>query len=266
MSLRDRYDRVLLRHRDGIPLRVFRRMSAIGGYDRALALSAQAFVALAPLVMTVAALDPSDGAATRGLVSGLDPSGQAGAALSELYTQPPGVQPLTVLGMVLLVLSVLGFTRTLQRVYQACWELRPRGGRGYVYGLLAAVALVGEFTLLACLGPVFAGILNNTWAGLLVRAVAAVLLWWPILFLLLGGRIGWWTLLPGAALTGTGQVVVIMASGLYLPVAVGREAARYGTVGVAVAVLSWLLVLGLLLVGSAVVSSELVRSRGSAGS
>ncbi|MBP2368581.1 membrane protein [Pseudonocardia parietis] len=252
-------DRAVLRYGDSLVLRVPRRMVAIGGYDRALALSAQAFVALVPVVVMVAALVPEHSAAGRELVSGLDPSGQAESALAGLFEEPPGVEPLTVLSSILLVLAVLGFTRTLQRAYLAGWEVPPHGARGLLHGLLAAVALVGEFALLALLGPVFAGVLDGTVTGIVVRAVAAVLLWWPILYLLLGGTVGWRTLLPGAALTGGGQVAVILVSGYYLPGAVNREAARYGMAGVAVALLSWLLVLGLLLVVSAVASAELVR-------
>ncbi|MDN5915813.1 MAG: YihY/virulence factor BrkB family protein [Pseudonocardia sp.] len=259
MNLQARRDRALLRYRARLALRVPRRMVAISGYDRALGLSAQAFVALVPMLVMVAALAPAGSAAGPELVAGVDPSGQASSALSGLLERPPGVEPLTVLGAVLLVLSVLGFTRSLQRAYQASWDLPSRGVRGMAFGLLAAIALVGEFALLAFLGPVFSGLVDGTAPGLVVRAAAAVLLWWPILYLLLGGRVGWRTLLPGAALTGGGQTVVIMVSGVYLPAAVSREATRYGLIGVAMALLSWLVVLGLLLVVSAVVSAELVR-------
>lgn len=262
MNLPDARDRALLRYRDTLVLRVPRRMVAISGYDRALALSAQAFVALVPIVVMVAALTPAHSDADRAFVSGLDPSGQAASELAGLLDVPPGAAPLTVLSGALLVLSVLGFTRSLQRACLASWELPPRGVRGLAHGLLAAVALVGEFVLLALLGPVFSWLVGGAWPGLVLRAVAAVLLWWPILYLLLGGRIGWRRLLPGAVLTGSGQVLVVVAVGLYLPAAVGRETARYGLIGVAVTLLSWLVVLGLLLVVSAVVSAELDRPAG----
>jgi membrane protein len=65
--------------------------------------------------------------------------------------------------------------------------------------------------------------------------------------------------LPGAALTGAGQAGAILVSGLYLPIAISHEAERYGLVGVAIALLSWLVVFGLLLVVSAVLSAELAR-------
>jgi membrane protein len=51
-----------------------------------------------------------------------------------------------------------------------------------------------------------------------------------------------------------------VVAGLYLPVAIGHEADRYGLFGIAIALLSWLVVLGLLLVISAVLSAELTRN------
>jgi len=57
--------------------------------------------------------------------------------------------------------------------------------------------------------------------------------------------------------TGVGLGLVVAVCGIYLPVSAAHEAARYGAVGVAVAFVSWLVVLGLLLVVAAVVSAEL---------
>ena len=44
----------------------------------------------------------------------------------------------------LLVLSMFGFTRTLQRTCQAAWDLPTQGLRGFALGLLGAAALVAE--------------------------------------------------------------------------------------------------------------------------
>jgi len=258
VKLNDRRDRAMRRYHDSLPLRVSRRMIMIGGYDRALALSAQAFVALVPLLVVVSAVAPAalQGPAGRAILAGFGLSAAAASALSDLVDHPPGADTLSVLGVVLLVLAVLGFTRSLQRTYVMAWRLPARGIRGLGYGLLAAVALISEFALLTLLGPVATALVGYRSAGIAVQAVGATLLWWPVQYLLLGGRVGWRALLPGAALTGIGQAVVILVSGVYLPIAIGHQADRYGLVGVAIALLSWLVVLGLLLVVSAVVSAE----------
>ena len=133
------------------------------------------------------------------------------------------------------------------------------------YGLLASIALVSEFTLLTLLGPALTVFLGRLPIRLTVQALAATVLWWPVQYLLLGGRVGWRALLPGAALTGAGQAGAILVSGLYLPIAISHGAERYGLVGVAIA-LSWLVVFGLLLVVAAVLSAELARSSVTRGS
>ena len=50
---------------------------------------------------------------------------------------PPAAESLTVVSAALLVVTVLGFIRALQRTYLAAWELPKQGIRGLGYGLLA---------------------------------------------------------------------------------------------------------------------------------
>ena len=118
------------------------------------------------------------------------------------------------------------------------------------------------FVALALLGPLLAVLDGHVLVALLVNAVVATLLWWPVLRILVGGRVGWRALLPGAALNGCGQAVVFALSATYLPPAISGAAAEYGLIGVAVPVISWLVVLGWLLVLSAVLGAELVRGPG----
>jgi membrane protein len=111
-------------YQDTLPARVTRRMIEISGYDRALALAAQAFVALFPMLLGLAAIIPADRRAE--IVSaGLGISNQAAAQLSEFLDEPAPTQSLTVVGAIVLVVSVLGFARTLQRTYLAAWDM-PR--------------------------------------------------------------------------------------------------------------------------------------------
>lgn len=249
------------RYEHTLSVRVLRRMKAIDGYDRALALSAQAFVAMVPMIVVGSALLPdgvrrSEG---RALMNGLGLTGDAESAMSALVHTPQGVGTITVLGAILVILSVLGFTRALQRTYTSAWELPRTGLRGWGHGLAAAAFLAVGLLALALVGPALGLLDGHPVVELVVHAVAATLLWWPVQRVLLGGRIPWRALLGGAVLTGVGQAVVVAVSALYLPVALTREASRYGLLGVAVALLSWLLVLGLLLVLSAVLGAELAR-------
>ncbi len=249
------------RHEGTLVLRVFRRMVAINGYDRALALSAQAFVGVVPMLVVISALapDPVRRSAGPALVADLGLSGDAATAMAALVDQPPGAETITILGGVLLVVSVLGFTRALQRTYLAAWGLPSMGLRGYARGLLSSAALISGFAALLMLGPVLAAFNDYVVIKLLINALVATLLWWPVQWVLLSGRAHWKELLPGAVLNGAGQALVLAASGFYMPAVISHEAAKYGLIGVAVAIVSWLVILGLLLVLSAIFSAELVH-------
>jgi membrane protein len=233
------------------PGRVVVRFVAVSGYDRALALATQAFVAVVPMLIVVTAAVPGS---DPGAVASWLPPAVADAARPLVRTPETTA---TVTSAVLLVVSVVGFTRTLQRTYVAAWELPGPGWRGLGAGLLGAAVLVGEIGALVVLAPAVGGI--GAIAVLVLRAAAGALVWWTVLRLLLGGRVGWRPLLPGAGVTGIGQAVVMTLSGLVLPDLIERESARFGLIGVAFVLVSVLVVLGLLLVFSAVLGAELAR-------
>jgi membrane protein len=242
------------------PMRVAVRYVAISGYDRALALATQGFVALVPMLIVVASALPSGSkAAAEGLViDRIRLSGSAAADVQELLQRPPGpTEPITLLSAVLLVVSVLGFTRTLQRTYQAAWDLPTLGLWGYVRALLGAAALIGEIILFILVVLVLEGFPGAELLAALARLVLCVLLWWPVQRLLLGNRVGWRQLLPGAVIAGVGQVLVLTLSGIYLQLAIESQAQRYGLIGVAFVLVSWMIVLGLLLVLAAVLGALL---------
>jgi membrane protein len=82
----------------------------------------------------------------------------------------------------------------------------------------------------------------------------------------LGDRVRWRALLPGAVVAGTGQVLVLTASGLYLQPAIESQAQRYGLIGVAFVLVTWMIALGLLLVLGAVLGAVLGGRAGAAPS
>ena len=125
----------------------------------------------------------------------------------------------------MLIVSVLSFTRRLQRLYEATWEFETRGFRG-----------TGGF-----LGLVFS--LAGVTLGLLTP------------YLLLGRRLQWRRLIRQAALTAFGLTALAIWSVIYMPAAIESSAAAYGAIGVAFALLTWLWGLGIVLVAAAVYGS-----------
>ncbi|MGE3252656.1 hypothetical protein [Pseudonocardia sp.] len=249
---RSRWPAAAGRARGSLAGRLVLRFVAASGYDRALALATQAFVGLVPAAMLAAGVlsgDPTS--AQHWLVARLDLGEQASQAVNDLTRIAPVADPPSVVvATVLVVVTGLGFTRTLQRLYVAAWALRPLGVRGYLQGLLGVLVLVGGIA---------AGIAwrHGNPATATVHVVTTVLLWLPVQRLLLGDRVTLRQLLPGAVLVGVGQAMLTLFAAPFLRAAVVEHAARYGAIGVAFVLVSWLLLLSYLLVGAAVLSAEL---------
>ena len=113
------------------------------------------------------------------MVSAFGLSGSAAAALTDVVDPGRGAltpaQPLTVVSAVLLLVSVLGFARTLQRTHLAAWDLPARGIRGYGCGIIAAAELVTEFAAIALIGPALARVAGGVTLGILGHALVATL-------------------------------------------------------------------------------------------
>ena len=111
---------------------------------------------------------------------------------------------------------------------------------------------IGEVVALILLAEAVHSFSVNVVVVALVRALAGALAWWPVQRLLVDGRVPWRYLLPGAVVTGVGQAAVMALAALILRPVVIDQAHRFGTVGVAFALVTALTVFGVLLVLGAV--------------
>jgi len=182
---------------------------------------------------------------------GLD--GATAAVVRQLVARPPDAsEPVTVVGLALLVFSVLGFARSLQRTFEAAWELPRSGLRGYGPGLLGAAVFIGEVVALILLAQAVHSFSIIVVVVAVVRALVGALAWWPVQRLLVDGRVPWRDLLPGAIVTGVGQAAVMALASLILRPVLIDQAQRFGAIGVAFALVTALTVFGVLLVLGAV--------------
>src|SRR5262245_4405126 len=246
-----------------LPGRCLRRFLAINGTTLALVVAAQAFTAFIPLLIVVASLNPANNSAGVGgrVVERFHLSGEAASAVHTLFARPPNSEgALTVLGVVLLVVSGLSLSRALQRAYEAAWGL-PRSARGTLNGVVALTILLTQIVLLALLAGLLRGVPAGSVATFVIRTGLTVLVWLVLQHMLLGGRVSWSLLLPGAVLAAIGQQSLSLFSAVWMPHVIEQNAQRYGVIGVTFALLSWLTAVGILLVGAAVVSAELGLSR-----
>jgi membrane protein len=222
--------------------------------DRSLALGAQAFVAVIPLLIVIAAAQPGDESLADGLIDRFHLTGAAATTVTRAFTPPDSTPTTTLLTVLLLIVSTLSFTRRLQRLYEESWGLQPRGVRGTGGGLAWLVLLVVYGTL----HPVLDGTFDGPLAIVLSLAGSFTLaLLTP--FLLLGRRLPWQQLVGQAGLTAVGLLALGIWSAIYMPRAIADSAASYGTIGVAFAMITWLWGFGIVLVCGAVYGAQVPR-------
>lgn len=233
------------------------RLVQIQFVDRAIALGSLAFTAMVPLLVIVGAYAPGSDGIAEALIDRFHLSGTTAALLEEVFTQPPGAHgAISGVGVLLLVGSALSFTRGLQRLYEMAWRLDTRGWKGTVAGLkwLALAALwAGLFTsartwLLDHTGPLL---------SLVIALATGTVLWLVTPFVLLDGRVRWRHLLPTALLTAIGMLALSVSSVVYMPEAIADSADRYGSIGIAISLVSWLVGTGFVLVFCAAIGAIL---------
>jgi len=235
----------------------FARLVAIQFVDRAIALGSLAFTALVPLLLIAAAYIPgADGLASE-LIDRFHLTGPTAAAVDQLFAQPDDVQQaISWIGVLVLVGASLSFTRGLQRIYEAAWRLPSRGWRGSRAGL----EWIGGIVLWT---TVFAS--ARTWlidrtgpVGTLVVLLGGnALLWVWSPYVLLARRLPWRTLVPSGLVTSLAMTAYSIGSVVYMPGAIDQSASRYGSIGIAIALVSWLVGLGFALTASAGIGAVL---------
>ena len=257
-----RADRAAAAFRASLAGRCLTRFHRLDGRDRTLALAGQGFTTLVPLLIVGAAFADED-AVARHLIARFRLSGPAAAAVTTLFSRPPGVSgTITLFGVLVLIYSSLSFTRSLQRTWEAAWELPPAGVRGTLHAVTGMALLMAQLIALALLADAFTGWPGAGVVGIGVRLAVATALWLQLQYLLLSRRVSRTELFPGAVVAGLGQVVAGVYSAVWMPRLIATDAARYGIIGVTFALLTWLIVIAFGIVLAAVVSAETGLFRG----
>lgn len=240
------------------------RFLAVQGIDRAMAIGAQAYTALFPLLIVYASVLPSDRDFADALVDRFDLTGAAAESVEQAFAPSGTVRSsVTALGIVLLLVSALSFTRGLQRLYEGAYGLPTLGVRNTGWGLLWLAVVCAILVLRPiALGPL--GSVAETIASLAVAAVA----WLATPYLLLGRRIRWTRLAPVAVLTTIGMTAVGIWSAIWMPHTFAALSREFGVIGVGFALLTWLVAVGIVLVvaaaGGATIADRFDRPRDSA--
>ena len=233
------------------------RIVELQPFDRALAIASRAFIAIFPLAIVATSLSPTarSGGFAEGIIDRFGLEDQGAALVRQLFASPTQVRSSTTfLGIIVLVYSVFSFARLLARMYEAAWHLPKSGVRGAMRGLVwvAGLAAYAMFVL-----PLRNGVVNHTGRvlGDIVVLATAIAIWLFSPWVLLAGRVPWRSLVPTAIATTVTLGGVSVWSGLYMPGAITTAGARYGLVGVAFSLVSWLIAVGLALLVAAAIGA-----------
>lgn len=225
--------------------------------DRCMLIAAQGLLALIPTFVVLVAFFPD--LTGVGLDQFADATGLGSTGDNELSAEVSVDQVRAetgLVGVLIVLFSATSFARAIQRMYERVWEQPHVGGMSgtrrcflWLIGWLVSVQLVAGVARLLS-GP--DGVVPT--AGRLVVQIALVSVIWLVTSrLLLFARVGWWQLGVGAVVTGVLQVLYSRSSTLVMPAYVDANAEQFGTLGVILAISTWMIGFGAILVGSAVV-------------
>ncbi|WP_018332154.1 hypothetical protein [Actinomycetospora chiangmaiensis] len=164
--------------------------------------------------------------------------------------------------MLLSVVCGISWPLALQRGYEVAWTLPRAGTRELWRPVTWLVGVVAVLVVLTLLGDVAGGLSGPARVVIRVLGVPAVVAWaWWTQHFLLGGRVAWRPLAPGAVAIGLGLVGLKVLADRLLSTSIVNHEAEYGPIGVVFTMLSWLIALSTVLLGGALLGAVVVARR-----
>src|SRR5688572_11610062 len=239
-------------------VRVQDRFDEVHGGYLAAAVTLAAFTSIFPLLLVtvgvvgVLSLDsdlPSE------IIGRLGLTGEAATVvLKAIATAQESRKGALGFGTVGLLWSGLGLVAAIQYAFDNVWQVKGRGLKDKLGGL---IWLVGSVVILT-ISFVLTAVLNIVpWmapASLLLGVAVNLALWLWTSKALLNLVVPWRALVPGAVFGAVGLEVMKLLGSIYVPRAVAASSALYGSIGVVFAILAWLFFFGRLAVYVAVVN------------
>ncbi|MCQ4083676.1 ribonuclease BN [Streptomyces sp. RB6PN25] len=234
---------------------------------RAMGFAALALVTMTPLLIVVAAANPFT---TRGfsmwVVDGMGLSGRPAQTVQRLFSAPLRVLSTTsAFGLLALAVFGLTFAASVQTGYEKIWELS--GGPWHKVWRQAVwlVALTGYLYALVQSGLVLR---HGAWEEAIRVALTVlfgVLFFWWGQRVLLGSRVPWRALWPGAVATVMGLGGLRGFSFLVFAPLIVTNAVTYGVLGTVLVVQSWLIGVGFVVFGGALIGRHFHERLGERG-
>lgn len=240
--------------------RGWRRSRGIEPGSRSLGFAALGLLTLVPLLIIVSAADSGHGRGfAQWLGEGLGVSTDSRRQVEQLFTRPgQALRTTTAFGIAALAVFGLTFGAAVQTGDERVWGLPSARWWARWRHVVWLAVLTGYLYVSAT-----TALRRGPLAGGAVASLSAVLFLWWSQHLLLGGRIRWRALLPGAMTTAVGLLGLRVFSRFVFSPLIASNAVTYGPVGTVLVIQSWLVGVGVVVFGGALVgrllSEELPR-------
>jgi uncharacterized BrkB/YihY/UPF0761 family membrane protein len=241
--------------------------AGVGGGILAGALAFRLFLFMVPFVYVVfTVLGISSHATSQDpgqLARNIGITGVLASAVVKTQDQSAWTQVVLVLGAaVALFITAGSLMKALYVVHWLVWRVR----RVMPTGLVPRLALIGITLVASALGVAVnylrnsSGITGAVIAVLMITAFSFALWWW-VSWQLPHAPVPARALVPGALLMAIGADVLHVLTTYWIGHLVARKTNTYGAVGIALAVLLWVYILGRIIVGSAGLNAALWHRR-----
>lgn len=221
---------------------------------RAMSFAALGFLTLVPLLVLVAAADPASGQGfARWLGQGLGVSSSAQEQIQELFGRPgQALQRTTAFGLAALAAFGLTFGSAVQTGYEKVWEL-PMARWHTMWRHVVWLAVLVFFLLVFVNTPVTSESVVELTISTVGDVVGTFLFFWWSQRFLLAGRVRWRALIPGAIATAVGLLGLRVFSRVVFSPLIAANAVTYGPFGTVLVLQSWLVGVGFVVYGGALV-------------
>lgn len=250
-----------LRHRwrTGGVRRVLHHGGELELLNRSMGFAALALVTLMPLLIVVAAAAPiSERGFGAWLTDGMGIADTPANAVQRIFTAPRRVLSATsVFSVAALAVFGLSFASSVQTGYEKVWRLKP----GRWHKIWRQAVWLVALTAYLFVEVESRTVLQHGWKQAVIRIgmtfLSGMLFFWWAQHFLLGERVSWRALLPGAIATMLGLVGLRAFSALVFSPLIISNAVTYGAVGTVLVVQSWLIGVGYVVFGGALLGHHI---------
>ncbi|MEU9860766.1 YhjD/YihY/BrkB family envelope integrity protein [Streptomyces sp. NPDC047971] len=220
---------------------------------RAMGFAALSLLTLVPLLIVVAAADLASGQGfARWLVEGLGVSEVSQEEIERLFGQPgAALQGTTAFGLAALAAFGVTFGSAVQTGYERVWDL-PTARWHTMWRHVVWLAVLIAALLIFVEAPENGSRTITVFVAVGDIIGAFLFFWWSQRFLLCG-RIRWRALVPGAVCTALGLFGLRIFSQYVFSPLIASNAVTYGQFGTVLVLQSWLVGVGFVVYGAALV-------------